>query len=177
MFTLPLISSRNIPNQIKILFVFLLSLGLYPMVQHQQLDMPSSLMPLALLVVGELLIGFIIGFVAQIFFMIAQMAGEMISQQMGLSLATTFNPQLNQPTALISDVQYILSVLIFFSLSAHHWFILAMAESFRIVPLLNFSLPPELGMALITFLGNAFVSAIKIAAPMMVRVWKCPIKR
>ena len=33
--TLPLLGSRTVPSQLKILFVLLLSLGLYPVVQAQ----------------------------------------------------------------------------------------------------------------------------------------------
>ena len=165
--TLPFLGSRSLPAHFKILGIFCLSFGLYPAVPAQPFIMPQSPVHLGLLTLGEVLIGLLIGFVAQVLFTGIQLSGEIINQQMGLGLANIFDPENGQQNSIVTNFQYILAVLIFFSGDAHHWFIHAMAESLHAVPLLGFTLPQTVVALLVTLLGNACIMAIKIAAPVM----------
>src|SRR5215510_2901684 len=90
--SLPLLSSGTIPAQVKILFILMLSVGLSPLIQTQHVVIPQRLGHLALVIVGEMLLGLTIGFVAQILFAGIQIGGELMSQQMGLHIATLFDP-------------------------------------------------------------------------------------
>jgi flagellar biosynthesis protein FliR len=165
---LPFWDSRLVPSHLKILLVFLLSFGLYPAVHMQQVPVPQSVGVLALLVLGEVFLGMRFGFVVQIVFVGVQLSGELISQQMGLSMATIFDPQNARQTSIIANFQYVVSALVFFSTSAHHWCLHALAESLHRIPLLEFAASPTVGMALVALLANAFVVAVKIAAPVLV---------
>src|SRR2546425_6863547 len=133
--SLPLLGSRNIPAQLKVLLILILGVALYPRVQLQQVVIPQRLGHLGLVVVSELLIGLTIGFVAQILFAGIQLGGELMSQQMGLNIATIFDPNNAQQVSLVTHFQYVLAMFIFLSGSAHHWFIVAMAESLHSIPL------------------------------------------
>ena len=132
--SLPLLGSRNVPAQLKILFILMLGVALYPLVQLQQVVIPQRLGHLALVVVSEMLIGLTIGFVVQLLFAGIQLGGELISQQMGLNLATIFDPHNAQQVSLVTHFQYVLAMIMFLSGSAHHWFIIAMAESLQSIP-------------------------------------------
>jgi flagellar biosynthetic protein FliR len=165
--TLPFLGSRSLPGHFKILSILFLSGGLYPVVQAQSFPMPPSLLSLGLLMLGEICIGLMIGFVAQVLFTGIQFGGEIINQQMGLGLANIFDPDNGQQNSIVTNFQYILAVLIFFSGNVHHWFIYAMAESLHTVPLLGFTLTQSVVMSLVTLLGNACMMAIKIAAPVI----------
>src|SRR5262245_40224447 len=80
--SVPLLGSRNIPAQLKVLLILMLGVALYPLVQTQQVVIPQRLGHLGLIVVGEMLIGLTIGFVAQLLFAGIQLGGEIIGQQM-----------------------------------------------------------------------------------------------
>ena len=97
---LPLLGSRNVPAQLKVLFILMLGVALYPLVQTQQVVIPQRPGHLALVVVSEMLIGLTIGFVVQLLFAGIQLGGELISQQMGLNIATIFDPNNAQHVAL-----------------------------------------------------------------------------
>src|SRR6266699_1858998 len=137
--SLPLLDSRNIPAQLKVLFILMLGVALYPLVQTQQVVIPQRLGHLGLVVVSEMLIGLTIGFVAQLLFAGIQLGGEIISQQMGLNMATIFDPTSAHQVSLVTHLQYVLAMLMFLSSSAHHWFIIAMAESLQSIPLAGLS--------------------------------------
>src|SRR5690606_11675547 len=122
------------------LFAILLSIGIYPGLQKSQVIFPESSFAVVLLISGELFIGLTIGFVSQIFFMAIYFGGEVISQQMGLSLASIFNPDLNNNNTIITDFYHKLFIVIFFSSYAHHIFIISIYESLNIIPVSNLSI-------------------------------------
>ena len=166
--SLPLLDSRNIPAQLKILFILMLSVALYPLVQTQQVVIPQRLGHLGLVVVSEMLIGLTIGFVAKVLFAGIQLGGELISQQMGLNFATIFDPQNAHQVSLIAHFQDVLAMVLFLSGSAHHWFIIAMAESLQSIPLGALSTSGAVLPVILTLLGKACVIAIQLAAPVSI---------
>ena len=168
MLSLPLLGSRNLPAQLKVLLILMLGVALYPLVQIQQVVIPQRLGHLGLIVVSEMLIGLTIGFVAQILFAGIQLGGELISQQMGLNIATIFDPHNAQQVSLVAHFQYVLAMLIFLSGSAHHWFIIAMAESLQSIPLAGLSTSSAVLPVILTLLGKACVIAIQLAAPVSI---------
>ena len=166
--SLPLLNSRNIPAQLKVMLILMLSVALYPLVQTQQVVIPQRLGHLGLVVVSEMLIGLTIGFVAQILFAGIQLGGEIIGQQMGLNFATIFDPQNAHQVSLIAHFQDVLAMLLFLSGSAHHWFIIAMAESLQSIPLGALSTSGAVLPVILTLLGKACVIAIQLAAPVSI---------
>lgn len=163
--SLPLLGSRQIPAQIKVLFTLMLSVGLYPLVQTQHGVVPQRLEHLGLVIVGEMLIGLAIGFVAQVLFAGIQLGGELMSQQMGLNIATIFDPHSAQQVSLMAHFQQVLAMLVFLAGSAHYWFIIAMAESLQSIPLAGFSASGAVLEVVLSLLGKACVIAIQLAAP------------
>ena len=166
--SLPLLGSRNLPVQLKVLLILMLGVALYPLVQIQQVVIPQRLGHLGLVVVSEMLIGLTIGFVAQILFAGIQLGGELISQQMGLNIATIFDPHNAHQVSLVAHFQYVLAMLMFLSGSAHHWFIIAMAESLQSIPLAGLSTSSAVLPVILTLLGKACVIAIQLAAPVSI---------
>jgi flagellar biosynthetic protein FliR len=166
--SLPLLGSRNVPAQLKVLLILMLGVALYPLVQAQQVVVPQRLGHLALVVMSEMLIGLTIGFVVQILFAGIQLGGEVISQQMGLNIATVFDPHNAQQVSLIAHFQDVLAMLVFLSGSFHHWFIIAMAESLQSIPLAGVSASGAVLPVILTLLGKACVIAIQLAAPVSI---------
>ena len=166
--SLPFLDSRNIPAQLKVLLILMLSVALYPLVQSQQVVIPQRLGHLALVVVSELLIGLTIGFVVQLLFAGIQLGGEIVSQQMGLNIATIFDPNTAHQVSLVAHFHYVLAMLMFLSSSAHHWFIIAMAESLQSIPLAGLSTSGAVLPVILILLGKACVIAIQLAAPVSI---------
>jgi flagellar biosynthetic protein FliR len=166
--SLPLLGSRNIPAQLKVLLILMLGVALYPLVQTQQVVIPQRLGHLVLVAMSEMLIGLTIGFVAQLLFAGIQLGGEIISQQMGLSIAAVFDLHNAQQVSLVAHFQYVLAMCVFLSSSAHHWFIIAMAESLQSIPLAGLSISGAVLPVILTLLGKACVIAIQLAAPVSI---------
>ena len=58
-------------------------------------------------------------------------------------------------------------MLIFIAINAHHWFIRALAESYRLVEPFGFHFNTSLMQMLLDSAGNMFIIAIKVGSPII----------
>lgn len=154
----PIYGNKTLPVQFKIGFVILLTL-----IIHNFLDIKITSTTLPLLVTHEVAIGLILGFTCKLFFFVIEMAGQLISSSMGLSVASIFNPEMGQSTE-ISRFYSIVAVLIFLSIDGHHDLIYLLIKSYEILPLgsADFSKIFQISKELIE---KMFFLAIKLSAP------------
>jgi flagellar biosynthesis protein FliR len=113
------------------------------------------------------LIGIVIGFAAKIIFSGIQFAGEMIGVQIGFSIVNVIDPISSAQVSVISEFQYIVALLIYLAVDAHHTFIIAIADSYRFVSPFAYHFSGTLMQHILVFSKELFVTAIKISAPVM----------
>jgi flagellar biosynthetic protein FliR len=88
------------------------------------------------LVLGrEILLGALLGFAFNLFLVPARVAGEFISQEIGLPLATVLGPAADTQAGSITLLLETLSSLLFLGLDLHHVFLAALHASFARYPL------------------------------------------
>jgi flagellar biosynthesis protein FliR len=168
LFMMPIFGSRNIPALPKVGLTLTLGLLLLPVVGTGASSFPSDPYHFGVFILSECVIGFLLGLSVKILFSGVQMAGELAGFQMGLSMAQVIDPQSGMDTTLISQFHYILALLIFLSLDGHHWFFRALVQSFQSVAPGAVYLKDGVYRHLLSLSGEMFVTAIKIAAPVMV---------
>ncbi len=167
-FSAPLFDSRAIPSLFKIGLALAAAVLLYPLL-GQGMPLPADgFTALGFGIVGEMLVGLIIGFAVRLIFAAAEMAGQLAGFQMGLAIANVFDPMTSMQMPLLSQLESMIAMLIFLAVNAHHLVLRALAESFRIIPLLGFRFNRSLMAMLSELTGAMFVTAVKIAAPVMV---------
>jgi flagellar biosynthetic protein FliR len=166
--TIPVISEKNIPFQIKAALSLLISLIIFPLVLPK-IPQPANYQVLILMyrMAGEVMIGVIIGFAAKCIFAGIQTAGEMIGFQMGLSVANVIDPVNNNQVQTIADFQYLIAMLVFLSVDAHHIFFSAIIQSYSVLNPLTFHFSGQLMQMIFDFSTEMFVIAVKLGAPLM----------
>jgi len=167
-FSAPLFDSRAIPVLFKVGLALSAAVLLYPLLGA---DTPMPADGFSLLgfgIAGEVLVGLIIGFTVRLIFAAVEMAGQLAGFQMGLAIANVFDPVTSTQMPIVSQLENIVAMLIFLAANAHHLVLRALAESFRLVPLLGFRFNRSLMALLSDLTGGMFVTAVKIAAPVMV---------
>jgi flagellar biosynthetic protein FliR len=117
--------------------------------------------------VGEILLGISIGMAVNLIFVGLQMAGQISGYQMGMALARVMDPSAGQQVPLLAQFFQLFAFLIFLTINAHHWFLMALADSFQLVPPFGFKISGSLIEQLIQVAGNMFVIAIKVGAPVI----------
>lgn len=165
---IPLFGSKSVPVRVKAAVIMVMALLLYPVIRTQLPPLPSDSISLSLLVIRETLIGLTIGIISQAIFAAVEFCGQIVGMQMGISMASLFDPntQANVPTVAL--LQGILAMLLFLSLGVHHIFIRAIVESYRVIPVGAWHMSGGLMQFIITTTGAIFILAIKLSAPIMV---------
>lgn len=166
----PVFSSPVIPVRVRVFLSFLLGLAVYPIVTaahpvHEivQLDLFS----LAPIVVSEILIGAIIGFVASLPMMAAQTGGLIMGQQMGLGFATFFNPAIDDEADIIGQLLFFLALAGFLMIGGLEAMVLAVLHSFDHVSLGGFACDVSAIELITGVLLAAFELALRVAAPLL----------
>lgn len=165
---LPLLTGQGIPAPAKIGFSTLMAAVLYPLVPKIGIMLPATLWEAAMTIGVEAIFGLVFGFVAHLIFLAVQFAGQLIDLQVGLGMANVMDPALDPQVTVLGKFHYILAVLIFLTVGAHHWVLEALARSFQILPLGGFNIEGALAKKLNTLTAQVFVIVIKIAAPIMI---------
>ncbi|MGE0285750.1 MAG: flagellar biosynthetic protein FliR [Bradyrhizobium sp.] len=129
---LPGFGEVNIPTRIKLSIALLLTLIILPLHRAAyQIDM-SSLMPLLVLMLHEIVVGIVLGATARVTLSALQVAGSVIAQQLGLGFVTAIDPTQGQQGLLIGNFLTILGLTLLFATDSHHLVIAALNESYRI---------------------------------------------
>jgi len=165
--TMPVLGERSVPARVKGGLSLLLAFMLTPLVPPAG-PPEEHVLPLLFLMVGEVMIGVIIGFTARVIFAGVQLAGEVIGVQMGLSIANVIDPLTNTQASIIAEMQYLVAMLVFLSVDGHHIFLGAAAESFRLVSPLGFHYSASLMRMIVDLSRDVFVVAVKVSGPLIV---------
>ena len=113
-FSMPLISTYPIPEQVKIWLGALVSFILFPMVAaHSGFVVPQSMPELLLYLFREFAIGYIIGFCATFLFAAVQIGGEFVSIQVGISMSQVLDPTTGESTQILSQMYTYLAAMVF----------------------------------------------------------------
>lgn len=127
---LPGIGETAVPPRVRLGFALLLTFVLTPIVSGGLPGVPPTVGALGGQVIGEALVGLMLGALLRLFLTSLAVAGEVISLQTTLSFAQISNPTQAQPTAALASFLTLLGLLLIFATDLHHLFIAAIARSY-----------------------------------------------
>jgi len=131
----PVLSSRNVPVMFKIglsLFISFIVFSTIGLKQPIVIDGQYVLM-----IMREMLVGILLGFLGYIFFTVVQTAGSFMDMQIGFSMASVIDPLTGVSTPMLGNLKYMVAILLFLSFDGHHLFIRAIMDSYNWIPLSN----------------------------------------
>lgn len=167
----PVFGTTSVPAPIKVLFALVLSLMIFPVVNHSQVNMEIISHQIILLSVKEAFIGLSFGFLARMFFFALRIAGEIISVTIGLSSSQLFNPAFGGNVSAVEQFKVIIATLFFLAINGHHLLLAGIIDSFRIIPLgpelINLSQLNSIGL----IVQEIMVIGLKMASPVMISIF------
>ncbi len=166
-FVAPVFEARNIPILFKVGLAMTISFLLYPIIQLEPISFETSLIIFVIRLFREIALGVLIGFSIKFVFAGIQLAGQIAGFQMGFSIANVMDPLSSMQIPILAQINYLVAVLIFLALNAHHWFLKALVESFYLLPPFNFQFNSLIIKPVIGFAGDMFVIAIKVGGPVI----------
>ncbi len=164
----PVFGARNVPLIVKAGLSLLIAYILLPLLTRANIVIPDALLPYVALVIGEFLIGLIMGFACSFIFYGIQMAGTLLDTQIGFGMVNVIDPQFGQQVPLIGNFKYILAILVFLTSNSHHLFLSAIVYSFSSIPVTQATFPPDLADIIVDMVVAIFIVAVKISLPVVV---------
>ena len=165
----PLLSSGSIPGMARAGLALFLTVVVYPGVAAAGYEIPARVGHYALLVLGEALLGVVMGLFMLLVFAAFQVAGEFFSLQMGLGASVVFDPMAQVEVPLMGQFLYLVSMLVFLQVDGFQQFLIAGVErSFRILRAVDLVTGrDELLRTFLGALGGLFESALTISFPIL----------
>ena len=165
LFTAPIFGAMNVPMQVKFGLTLLLAILLTPLTPAVAL--PAAMTGVIISLAGEVLIGASIGLAVKFIFTGIEYAGQVASFQMGIGMASAYDPINSAQITVLGKFLSILTLLIFLTVNGHLMVILALKKSFDVIPAYGFTLSGELMEGLIIFSKEIFILGLKFAAPVL----------
>jgi len=165
--TSPPFNIEGISVQARLLFGVALTLAIAPGLPPMPAIEPASGMGL-LILAQQMAIGVAMGFAMRFVFSAIDMAGAMISNQMGLGFATAYDPQSTSQTAVISEVIGVLALLLFLAGNGHLMVIATLTQSFSVLPIGGTGPASQSWLNLVTEGGIIFSFGTLLALPVVV---------
>ncbi len=163
----PFYSSHSLPYQVRIVLTLVATVALLPSVPLGQVPPDLTLTRLLGLIVGESLVGLTLGLVSLFILAGLQLAGQIISFQLGFALINLIDPSSEVDMPVFSFLENYLGLLLFLLLNGHHWFFTAVSDSFNYLPVFGLHLRPPLVSEVIRLSSQTLLSGVQIAAPVL----------
>ncbi|MBF0194090.1 MAG: flagellar biosynthetic protein FliR [Magnetococcales bacterium] len=164
----PFFSRAVGPRRIKTALLLGVSLVTFPLVSPWPLEGQASVPMMIGAGVTEVVIGAVFGMLVHWVLVAVQVAGGLIGFQMGLSMALVMDPTSGMQEGVLSNLLYMVVLMLFLNLDGHHLLIESIAKSFQTLPL-GVGIPAGEGMLRVSIAGvlQLFKLAIIISAPII----------
>lgn len=166
-FLLPFYGGQNFPNTAKAATCIVISLAIWPHLSFAGSYLPAHPLAIAVMVLGEMLIGLMLSLYVHFIFAGVQTAGQLMGFQMGFTMMQIADPMSGSQIPGISHLLYMVALVVFLTLNGHLYLLQALTSSFAIVPPGGFFARPALLIEIIRLSSLMFILAVKIAGPIL----------
>lgn len=165
----PALGEATIPQRLRLSFALALCLVLHPLLTPYLPAMPAGIPGLAVVIVGELAIGLVLGAIARLTVSAAQVAGSIVAFQTGLSMAMAADPtQSGMQGAIFGSFLSFLGLALIFATDLHHLALAALYDSYAIFPAGEALMLEDTVQLVIRIVSGAFTVGVQMAAPFIV---------
>ena len=113
-------------------------------------------------------IGIVIGFIMTLFLSVFQLGGEVMDMQMGLSMASMYDPATRANISVTGNLLTSMYVLIFFISNAHLALFTVVIQSFQVIPLGVGQISNQVAVYFIELMYYIFLYAVQLSLPIIV---------
>lgn len=165
----PVFSSQGVPTTFKIGISFFVALVVFS-ANGTGITIPQDFSYI-LLIMREVLIGLLLGFIGYLMFMAIQTAGSFIDIQIGFGIANVIDPMTGTSAPILGNFKYMIALLMFLSMNGHHHLLDAIVYSYKWIPMNNDlflrMVDGSLSEFLIRTFAQSFVLAFQMSAPLV----------
>jgi flagellar biosynthetic protein FliR len=165
---LPGFGETNIPVRVRLGIALALTLIILPLHRNDYHVSMTSIAPLLVLMVHEIIIGVVLGATARVTLSALAVAGSVIAQQLGLGFVTSVDPTQGQQGALIGNFLTMLGLTLLFATDMHHLVIAALNESYKAFSPGELMSSGDVAALATRAFATAFKIGVQLSAPFIV---------
>ena len=165
-FIAPFFSQDGVPNMTRIGLSAIVAYLVLEVLQPQQAYEAADVFGYGVLVLKEAATGLLIGYAANICNYIVMFAGNIIDMDIGLSMASMFDPSSNTQVTITGSIysQVVMALLIVSNM--HHYILRAVIDSFTLIPLGGTVFRSDVLLeGMIVYFTDLFVLGFRIMMP------------
>ena len=165
----PILGRQNVPVRIRVMMALALAVCMLAGMGNTTGFIPQSVLSFAFVIITELLIGLVFGFLVNLILTVLYYAGETTDKQIGLAMANIMDPGTGITLPVFANMYYQMFVLYFFIAGGHLEYIRLFSLSYNIIPI-GFAPTPNTIMMLyniVMFMGTVLILAMKLALPVL----------
>lgn len=160
----PVFSAAALPVRVRVLLALLVTAVVAPSLPTPpDIDIVSG--EGLLVAAQQIVIGLAMGFILQMVFAAAVVAGQSIAMAMGLGFAMSVDPQNGVQVPVLSQFYVILATLLFLSMNGHLVLIEMLVNSFTLLPVGLATLSDEFALNIVLWASQMFLGALVVALP------------
>lgn len=165
--TNPIFGRRNVPSMVNVGLALVLAVCITTSMNFPALP-ELNLFNFLYMVVVELAVGMLAGFLIQLFFSVMIVGGEIIDMQLGLSMSKNFDPSTNTSISVTATMLNAMFILTFFLTNNHLTLIYMTAQTFNVIPLGTIGINPAVLYYIPSLFSSIMLFAIKLCLPIVV---------
>lgn len=167
--TAPLVSGQGVPGIARIGLAFMAAWVVFPWIQEAGYPIPDTGLSYMLLVVGEGLVGMIMGMFITLVFTTFQTAGQFFSLQMGFGASQVFDPMSQVEIPLVGQFFNLVAMFVFITTEGfNRLFLTGVLRSFKAIRAVDvLQANEELAGLMIFGLSSLFEQALIISLPIL----------
>jgi flagellar biosynthetic protein FliR len=163
----PVFNRKETPGMVKLALALFLTIILTCVVKPDVTIIKDSFVLSILL---NMVVGALIGYVAQLILLAIDAGGDMVNMQMGLSSAMVLDPTTSSQVSIVGKCFSLLGLIIFIQLGGIYWLLNAFVHSIEIFPLDATVIPLNQLVNLdyvVTLSSNVLYMGLQIASPVL----------
>lgn len=163
-FTAPVLSSGYLPQMLKVALILVLAAALAP---SMQASAPASGLVWGLDLVVNFGIGALIGLILSLFLSVLDMAGQVVTYELGLGLAIASNPGLDENGSFLSEWQSLLALFVFVATGGIELSVIALHASFQAIGANVMAIPVAAFSFVTGLMTSALTMTLLMAFPLL----------
>jgi flagellar biosynthetic protein FliR len=163
---LPFFSAANFPPTMRVALSALMALLLAPMLP----PFAAGNLPFFSLLgvmTQEVCIGLLLGFIARMVFYAVDLAGNVISSELGLNMGAIMDPSSGASSQVPGTILFFLATVVMLTLDLHHWILAGFERTYLVLPIGGAHLNGELFNVVLNQTSRIFMVALQISAPVL----------
>lgn len=163
----PILGRRTIPGIFRAGVVLVFTVFVAATAEQTTVRMPVGTADLALRLLLELGVGFLLGMAVSFFFVIPQVAGTMIDTQMGMTMNQMYDAGASANMSVTGQILNVLMLLLFFAGGGHLTLLRLFITSEQIVPFGQVSIGLPAYNLMLELFVECTVLAVKLCMPIL----------